>query len=148
MKVAEMVELEMRQDQVESKEERPEPPCTDTGNAERFAIDHHLDVRYIHSWKRWMVWDSKRFALDTNGAVVRWAQETIRNLYQRAYEVDDKKERQQLAKWALQSEAEPKIRAMLKLAAGSSSSHPCVATSRPIRWSSAYANWWRPRPCG
>ena len=117
MKVAEMVELEMRQDQVESKEERPEPPCTDTGNAERFAIDHHLDVRYIHSWKRWMVWDSKRFALDTNGAVVRWAQETIRNLYQRAYEVDDKKERQQLAKWALQSEAEPKIRAMLKLAA-------------------------------
>ena len=94
-----------------------EPPRTDTGNAERFVIDHHRGTRFVHTWRKWVLWDTKRWAVDTTGAIVRLAEETIRGLYHRAYELDDKYEREQLAKWALRSEAEPKLRAMLKLAA-------------------------------
>ena len=98
------------------QEEQVEPPCTDMGNADRFACDHHLNVRYDHTAKRWLLWDGRRWAPDTDGAVVRLAGETIRKLYRRAYEVDNQQERERLAKWALKSEAEPKIRALLKLA--------------------------------
>lgn len=93
-----------------------EPLCTDTGNADRFVRDHHLNVRYNHTAKRWLLWDGKRWTPDTDGAAVRLAEETNRNLYQRAYEVDNQQERERLAKWALKSEAESKIRALLKLA--------------------------------
>lgn len=94
-----------------------EPPRTDTGNAERFVMDHHHETRFVHTWGKWLLWDTKRWAVDTTRASVRLAEETIRGLYHRAYELDDKHEREELAKWALRSEAEPKLRAMLKLAA-------------------------------
>ena len=98
------------------QEEQVEPPCTDMGNAERFVRDHHLNVRYDHTAKRWLLWDGKRWAPDTDGAAVRRAQETIRKMYHRAYELDDEHERERMAKGALKSEAESKIRALLKLA--------------------------------
>ena len=97
--------------------EGDEPPRTDTGNAERFVMDHHYGTRFVHTWGKWLLWDTKRWAVDATGMIVRLAEETIRGLYHRAYEMDDKNEREQLAKWALRSEAEPKLRAMLKLAA-------------------------------
>ncbi len=45
------------------------PPLTDQGNAERLAIAHGHELRYVPGLG-WHAWDGRRFKRDTDGAVV------------------------------------------------------------------------------
>ena len=95
----------------------PEPVHqTDLGNAARFARQHQANVRYCYDWKQWLLWDGQRWKRDTTGAVLRLARETVRSIYQEAASAADEAERKALARWAMQSEAERRITAMLHLA--------------------------------
>lgn len=107
-----------------SAEFRPSPSgdgaaslhTTDLGNAERFAVRHGARVRYVRLLDQWFVYDGKRWAEDSTGEVVRMAVETVRSIYGAASSVEDSAVRGALGKHAAKSEAEPRIRAMLKLA--------------------------------
>jgi putative DNA primase/helicase len=54
---------------------------TDLGNARRVVKRHGCDLRYIHPWKTWLVWDGWRWAEDQTGEVVRRVKETQGSLF-------------------------------------------------------------------
>lgn len=94
---------------------------TDYGNAERFVARHGRDVRYCKPWKKWLVWDGRRWTVDERGEVGRRAKETIRSIYAEASTVEgegdeDKKRRKDIAAWALRSESGNRTRELLERA--------------------------------
>ena len=91
-------------------------PMTDLGNAQRFTARHGRDVRYIRPWRRWLVWNGRRWAHDQSGEVERRAKQTIRRILSEAAAADDDTRRGQLAKWSTACESENRIRSMLALA--------------------------------
>lgn len=91
------------------------PPLTDQGNAERLALAHGDDLRYVVGMG-WHVWDGRRFKRDTTGEIVRRQVATIRALYAEAESIDNEERRKAIAKHALASEAEPRIRRAIALA--------------------------------
>jgi len=89
---------------------------TDMGNAERFSEEYRDSVRYCHGWRRWLVWDGRRWKLDDTGEVDRRAKDTIRKIYRSSAEAMDSDFRKQLAKWAIKSEGVGRRNAMLEMA--------------------------------
>ncbi len=88
---------------------------TDIGNAERFALRQGEVVRYCNQIKKWYIWGGTRWAMGDVGDVYRLAKETVRAMLNEALELQSEDARTALAKHALRSESEPRIRAMLAL---------------------------------
>ena len=101
------------------EKEKP-PPIevheSDQGNAMRLVHRHGKDLLYCHPWRKWLIWDGRRWRVDDTAEVFRRAKETIRSIYDEAAKAADENERKALAKHALKSEGEPRIRHMIKLA--------------------------------
>lgn len=98
---------------------RPAPrnfPLTDMGNAERLVARYGNEMRYCHAWGRWLVWDGRRWQIDETGAIVRLAKDTVRSMYVEADNLANDDMRQDLIKWALKSEADARLTAMISLA--------------------------------
>lgn len=55
---------------------------TDIANGKRLIRDHGKDIRYCHPWKKWLVWDGKRWKTDDTGEVSRRAKETAGALWE------------------------------------------------------------------
>lgn len=91
-------------------------PRTDLGNAERLVGRHGRDLRYCHPWKRWLVWDGRRWKDDDTGGARRHARNTVRAILGEAKTIGDDDRRKEHALWALTSEKRDKIGAMLHLA--------------------------------
>jgi putative DNA primase/helicase len=89
---------------------------TDIGNAERFAAQHGADVRYCYAWKKWIVWDGRRWRVDNSGEIERRAKLTARSILAEAVEIDDKRDRDDMVRWALASEKRERLNAMIALA--------------------------------
>lgn len=98
---------------------------TDVGNAQRLIASHGPDMRYVPRWKTWLIWDGKRWKRDETGEVERRAKQVVRGMLHEAAQMTDGDKRQQLAGWALKSEAAGRIKAMVDLA----KSEPGVAIS-------------------
>jgi putative DNA primase/helicase len=89
---------------------------TDLGNAERLVARHGDDLRYLHVWGKWLVWDDRRWAVDETGEVDRRAKEAVRSIWHEAAGCDDPDDRQALTKHAAASESNSRIRAMIERA--------------------------------
>lgn len=89
---------------------------TDTGNAQRFADRHGPDVHYVYSWRKWLVYDGKRWKIDSTGEVERRAKETARSIFEEAARTESDEKARELGKWALQSQSAARIQAMIELA--------------------------------
>jgi P4 family phage/plasmid primase-like protien len=88
---------------------------SDLGNAQRLVDRHRPDIRYCHPWARWLVYDGRRWTVDDSGEITRRAKETVQAIYAEATTADDE-QRKALAKWAIQSENERRIKSMIELA--------------------------------
>jgi putative DNA primase/helicase len=88
---------------------------TDLGNARRLVRRHGSEMRCCQG--RWLVWAGGRWRQDDNGEVERRAKQTAVSIYAEVESCRDADERSQVAKHARRSEAEPRIRAMMSLAA-------------------------------
>ena len=88
---------------------------TDFGNAERLAYHAGQDLRYCHDWARWLVWTGQRWEMDRAGLVKRRAKEAVRRIYAEAANLADEEARKEVAKWAMRSEAKPRVDAMIDL---------------------------------
>ncbi len=88
----------------------PDFNLTDLGNAERFAADHHRDLRYVPAWG-WLWWNGRRWALDDTGEVQRRAKMTVRQMAPVEGEALD-----DVLQYARRSEAKSRLDAMLALA--------------------------------
>jgi putative DNA primase/helicase len=91
-------------------------PLTDLGNAKRFVERHGQDIRYCIQWDKWMVWDGKRWAIDTTGEIDRRAKETVRSMLEEASKTEDSGKRKELVTHAMKSEYEGHIRSLISLA--------------------------------
>ncbi len=89
---------------------------TDLGNCGRLIAGHGADLRYCYPWGRWLVWDGRRWAVDSSGEVHRRAKRTVKGIYREAADATDDESRKALAKHAMRSEAENRILAMVSLA--------------------------------
>jgi putative DNA primase/helicase len=89
---------------------------TDLGNARRFVLQHGHNVRYVHQWNRWIIWNRQRWVRDDTGEALRLAKDVVRHMYEDAASIDDGDLRKKAVSWALRSEAEARLHAMLSLA--------------------------------
>lgn len=88
---------------------------TDYGNAERLVSTYGNDIRYCETYKSWFINDGIRFAEDKTREIERLAKETVRSIYQEAYNAPDD-ERKRIVKHALASESVARLTAMVTLA--------------------------------
>jgi putative DNA primase/helicase len=91
-------------------------PLTDTGLAERFALQHGDDVRFCFAWGKWLVWDNTRWKIDDGGTVEQLGKRTVRSIFGEAADEPDDARRKALAAFAKSSESATKRSAMLTLA--------------------------------
>jgi len=89
---------------------------TDLGNARRLVAQYGHNLRYVHKWGTWLVWDGQRWAKDETGKVQRLARKTVAGTYAEASKAVDDEERKAIAKWALASESRTRLDAMEALA--------------------------------
>jgi putative DNA primase/helicase len=90
---------------------------TELANARRLVAQHGADLHYVHAWKRWLVWDGRRWARDETAEVERRAKQTVRTIYEEAAQAEDSGTRKALSKWAAASETRTAITNMVALAA-------------------------------
>jgi D5 N terminal like/Primase C terminal 1 (PriCT-1) len=89
--------------------------CTDLGNARRLVNQYGQDIRYS-SQLGWLTWDGKHWGQDSDGAVERYAKDTVRGIYAEAAACDDKDIRAKIGSHAHKSEFDARIKAMIALA--------------------------------
>lgn len=106
-------------------------PLTDDGNAQRLVQAHGAELRHCHPWRKWLVWDGKRWAMDDEGVVMALAKDTVRVLFAWAKRKIDELEKmaagdsraaialariRDVLKWTLQSQNVNRIKAAVDLA--------------------------------
>jgi putative DNA primase/helicase len=92
-------------------------PLTDVGNAERFIARHGANVRYVPAWDRFLTWKGMRWRVDDLGEVYQLAIDTVKSVSrEEALQTDDTAMRADLANHGKQSEREPRVTALLKIA--------------------------------
>ncbi len=91
-------------------------PLTDTGNAELLVSLFGDRLRYDHKRSRWLIWNGNIWQSDTDGEVTRMATESARERYRRATTIQDLKERERMASWAISSENRSRLEAAIMLA--------------------------------
>jgi putative DNA primase/helicase len=91
------------------------PHLSDTGNAERFARHHRGRLLYCDGTAGWLHYDGIRWR-SIGIEITRFAKDTVSTIYQEAARHSDKGKREEIGHWALKSESEQRIRAMISLA--------------------------------
>jgi putative DNA primase/helicase len=103
-------------DGADLREQRRHYMRTDLGNAERFVDSHRDRVLWCPARKSFLCWDDKRYAWDERGEVVKLAHATARSIFHEAADAEDEQEQKAITKWALASQNESRINAMLSQA--------------------------------
>jgi putative DNA primase/helicase len=89
---------------------------TDLENARRFAKEHQGELRYVGKWRRWLVWDGKRWRQDDTHQVQRRAKATVQRLYEAANDIRDSGEREKQVQLAVRAQHAGRIASMIDLA--------------------------------
>ena len=98
------------------REQRRHYMRTDLGNAERFVDTHRDRVLWCPARKAFLCWDGKRYVWDERGEVVKLAHATARSIFHEAADAEGEDEQKAITKWALASQSESRINAMLSQA--------------------------------
>lgn len=104
----------------------PEPPwdaiswpmfkATDMGNGERLARYHGEDLHYIFPWKKWLVWDGRRWHTDDTGEIDRRAKLTALTILFEAGKCPKEAICVALSEWATKSQSVFRRKAMIESA--------------------------------
>lgn len=104
---------------------------TDLGNSERLVERHGQDLRFVHRFDAWFIWDGKRWCRDSKSEVAERAKLTVRGIPEEVKRLkepvkgntkDEERHRRQalaIRRWALASEAAARLRALVQLAESS-----------------------------
>ena len=55
--------------------------CTDVYNATELQAEHGTDMRFVHAWGKWLIWDGRVWRLDDTGEALRRAVSTVARLF-------------------------------------------------------------------
>ena len=103
----------------------PREPTTELGYAHRLIRVYGDRLRYVPVWRRWLVWDGRRWADDTTGQVKRWMKAIARRIYTDALALADDQQRKAALHLARRGESSAGINGALTLA----STHEAIAIS-------------------
>ena len=98
--------------------ENTEYKLTDVGNAERFVAMFKDSVKYCSVYKKWFIWNGKRWEQDDTGKIITYAIECVRNIMHDADMLPDGDRRKALIQHSLKSESSGRLKALLDLASG------------------------------
>src|SRR5215203_4517562 len=98
------------------REQRRHYMRTDLGNSERFVDAQRDRVLWCPARKLFLCWDGKRYAWDERGEVVKRAHVAARSIFHEAADAESEEEQKAITKWALASQNESRINAMLSQA--------------------------------
>jgi putative DNA primase/helicase len=90
---------------------------TDLGNAERFVGECRGKAMWCGARKAWLVWDGTRWVWDDRKHIVRLAHQVARGIFSDAQHTEDQEEQKRIAAWAMKSQSEARINAMISQAA-------------------------------
>lgn len=91
-------------------------PFTDVGNAQRLVARHGNGLRYCPAWRKWLIWDGKKWKKDDTGEIFTRAKDTVRAFHLDALDIQDFDERQRAVRHALKSQYDSRLAAMIRLA--------------------------------
>jgi len=91
-------------------------PCSDLGNAERLANHYGDRLKYCHLWNKLVIWDGTKWSEDGTGKINQLAKKTVRKIYQEAKQSEVDNKHPAIAKHALSSESNGRIKSMVSLA--------------------------------
>jgi putative DNA primase/helicase len=94
----------------------PGEPKTELGYARRLVAAYGDRLRHVPAWKRWLVWDGKRWAHDSTGQAQRYMKITARRLTNEALTLDDERERKGALMAARRGESSAGVSGALTLA--------------------------------
>lgn len=89
---------------------------TDNGNANRFVDAFGEDVRFVHEWDAWLLWDGTRWKRDEREAIIGLAREIPGQILAEAVKHPDDTRQKALVKWAMQSQSVNRLLAIPRLA--------------------------------
>jgi putative DNA primase/helicase len=101
---------------IRSAKKREAFKCTDTGNAERFAVQQRDRARYVGAWRQWLIWDGKRWRPDDTCTIDLLAKETARSIDDEVARETDDEERKKLRTHAAKTESRFGRESMVALA--------------------------------
>jgi putative DNA primase/helicase len=104
---------------------------TDLGNAERLVHHSGEQIRYCYAWKKWLIWDGVRWAVDQSGQIHQIAKQVVRKIYREVQSVDDPDKRRAISRHAMASESDKRIAAMISLAQSEVSIRPELLNADP-----------------
>ena len=106
-----------------------DPHHTDLGNCYRLVRRHGENIRFVSTWKKWLVWTGTYWQIDNSGAIPRLAKDTVLQIpkegiaeLDRLARITEEVERDKIQKkikeilgWAKNSEADNRLGAMINL---------------------------------
>jgi len=114
-------ELEVLSGQDEPEDVRlirrsPQGRTTDLANGRRLAMQHVKTIRWCEHHGCWYVWDGRRWARDSSGAIVSLARDTVGRMYERTRILKDPEKRADWVSAVIKCETRKKIDSMIWLA--------------------------------
>jgi putative DNA primase/helicase len=78
--------------------------------------EHGEDIRYNAAWKKWIVWTGKNWQIDEGYLIHERGMRMVRGIYDDVLKTDDYRERMEIEKYAMQSEAMRRRKAFIEAA--------------------------------
>ena len=110
-----MTEIPAGLDDLDGNDPLPGEPWTELGYARRLIAVYGGRLRYVPAWRRWLVWDGKRWAHDMTGQAQRWAKVIARRLTTAAMILQDEQARKTAVSAARKMESARAITGILAL---------------------------------
>jgi putative DNA primase/helicase len=79
-------------------------PWSDLGNGRRLVQAHGERLRYVHAWKRWLVWDGTRWIISEGDEVIRLMNDVLEGMALEAAGITDEERREQFRKFVTRSQ--------------------------------------------
>jgi putative DNA primase/helicase len=94
----------------------PDEPLTELGYARRLVTLFGDQLRYVPAWRRWLVWDERRWSHDVTGQATRWMKVISRRITVDAMAIKEEPARKAALNQALRGEASHAVAGALTLA--------------------------------
>jgi putative DNA primase/helicase len=100
----------------EPRDPLPDEPLTELGMARRLLGVYGAHLRYVPAWRRWLVWDGRRWAPDASGQAPRWQKTIARRVMSDALLIDDDQARRAAVALCRRAESAAGVAGALTLA--------------------------------